>query len=116
MRLDVRTALTGEPGKGDMVDLKLADGRSLVIGYEPHGSFDHYEWRVWQVDPLDEATRLFAELDERGIESKWVTCYIEHGWDVAVGQPLALVLVPRGNMYEWPRAMTDSAIADIVIR
>ncbi|HAC55985.1 TPA: hypothetical protein DCF80_00645 [Candidatus Saccharibacteria bacterium] len=117
MRLEVRRALTGTPGLGDEIDVKLQDGRTLKLTYQPHESFDHYVWMVQEGGEPPEELRSEFELLTRRLSLKvgedWIASYLNPDYDIAEGMPLFMVIVPRGNMSDWPRRYTVSKVEQL---
>lgn len=114
MRLQIAQAVVGSPEVGDELRVSFeGDDSPLVFEYVPHGSFDRFVWMTR--DQTSQILEAFNSLEERGIESEWAKCYADDDWEIVVGQKLHLVLVPRGNMHDWPRFTSPTKISHIEI-
>lgn len=119
MRLDVRRTLTGSPSPGDTAELKLEDGRIILLTYSPHSSFGHYVWRASEAGGMpEELKETYTELlvQIRSTEDEgWVTCYVDSEYEISEDAPLFLVIVPKGLMHDWPRIHTAVKVELITI-
>jgi len=119
MRLDVRRTLTGNPSFGDTVELKLEDGRTIQLTYRPHASFDHFVWQASESggipEELNEAHTNLLVRQRNTVGAEWMMCYAESDLEICEGAPLFLVLVPLGNMHDWPRNQTTTRVELITV-
>lgn len=114
MRLQIAQAVVGSPEPGDELRISFeGEDSPLVFEYVPHDAFDRFVWATRDQTP--QIQEAFAILEERGIESDWSTCYADNDWEIVVGQKLHLILVPRGNMHDWPRFTSPHKISQIEI-
>lgn len=112
MQLKIAHTVIGNPDIGDQLHLTFDDDSTIVLTYEPHNTFDNYIWRpVGRPSYVRSAQKL---LKRRGIEKERVRCYVDDTW-ISAGQLLHLVLVPHGNMSDWPRFTSSTKIKLISI-
>lgn len=112
MGLRVAPALVGTPEVFDEFVIMMDDGRRIVVNYEPHRSFNNHIWKP-DPNPLHEARAELVKLAERGIPRDFLNCYIDPSHQIAVGEVIKLVVVPNGNMHDWPRFTTDCAVRSL---
>ena len=116
MRLQIAEALVGTPSSGDRVRVTLDDFNSFRLNYQPHQLCDDYEWEFGDAHlKLKEVLVELRGLAARGINVQFLTCYVDCETQIVVGNPLSLVLVPQGNMSNWPRFQTASSVEGIDI-
>lgn len=113
MRLHVAVALVGSPAQHDEVIVTFSDGSGLRLRCVPHTSFDHYVWKVEGINSCSFIQAAFEGTRRRGVRRGSLTCYADDDQEIVVGKKLHLVLVPQGNMHDWPRFTSDSNIEHI---
>ena len=115
MRLQIAQAVVGSPEAGDELRISF-EGEELPVNFEysPHESFDRFVWLLKGEYPLAQS-KLDAMEAQAGIEQEWLSPYLDADWEVIIGQKLRLVLVPEGNMHDWPRFTSLHKISHLEI-
>lgn len=110
MRFSRKRDLGGEVRVGNHVEAHFGDGRRLLLTYKPHDTFDGYLWTVEEDGGIPRELERLAVRARRSLnpggKDDWLIAYLNPTYETVVGKPLYMVLIPLGNMMNWPRAQT----------